>query len=140
PRAVFVLAAGLAFALSAQTAALAATVDVTVADFAFSPKGVKVPQGTVVRWTNDGPHSHTSTSDSTNPDGSKGIALWNSGVIVVGGYPYSRTFTAAGGFPYHCNIHPTMNGSVTVPVKGPKGGVVGQSFTVGGACSRRRSR
>jgi plastocyanin len=27
---------------------------------------------------------------------------------------YSRTFGAAGSFPYHCEPHPSMTGTVTV--------------------------
>jgi plastocyanin len=27
---------------------------------------------------------------------------------------YTRTFTTAGAYPYHCTIHPGMAGSVTV--------------------------
>jgi len=55
-------------------------------------------------WTNNDTIAHTSTADG---------GAWNSGTIAAGG-TFSRTFTAAGSFPYHCAIHPGMIGTVTV--------------------------
>jgi hypothetical protein len=37
----------------------------------------------------------------------------NSGLIPTSG-TYSHTFIAAGAYPYHCAIHPSMQGTVTV--------------------------
>jgi plastocyanin len=57
-----------------------------------------------VTWTNRDVIAHTSTADG---------GAWNSGTIAAGG-TFSRTFTSAGSFPYHCAIHPGMIGTVTV--------------------------
>ena len=79
---------------------------VTVANMAFSPASVTVGLGEPVTWTFQDATSHTSTSDQ---------GFWNSGT-KSGGATYSRTFTSAGTFAYHCTIHPMMRGKVAVPV------------------------
>ena len=38
-------------------------VDVSIRDFTFTPASVTVTVGTTVRWTNNGPSAHTTTSD-----------------------------------------------------------------------------
>jgi plastocyanin len=60
--------------------------------------------GTTVTWRNTDSTSHTSTSNA---------AGWNSGIIAPGG-EFSFSFQSAGTFPYHCQIHPGMVGTVTV--------------------------
>src|SRR6266568_6139063 len=85
--------------------ALAATVaNVNVGDDYFSPSTVTISVNDQVKWTWIGSQSHSSTSDS---------GLWDSG-IQGNAYVFSKTFSAAGSFPYHCTIHPFMVGSVTV--------------------------
>jgi plastocyanin len=79
---------------------------VTVADMAFSAASVTVAVGESVTWTFEDPVSHTSTSDQ---------GFWDSGTRS-GGATYSRAFTSAGTFAYHCTIHPMMRGKVSVAV------------------------
>ncbi len=80
------------------------TQDVSISSFAFTPQDLTVAAGTTVRWTNmDG--SHSTTSDT---------ALWDSGVLAVGGQ-FSFTFNTPGTYAYHCSVHPSaMMGTITV--------------------------
>ena len=80
------------------------TNSVTISNFQFSPRSITIPVGTTVTWRNNGPSTHTTTADAGS---------WNSGNLTVG-QTFSRTFTAAGTFQYHCNIHNSMTGTVTV--------------------------
>lgn len=78
---------------------------VGIADFAFSPSTLTIPAGDTVNWTNNGPSPHTVTSLS-------GSEL-NSGNLSSGS-GYLHVFGVANTFPYHCTIHTSMTGSVTV--------------------------
>ncbi|HEU4564184.1 MAG TPA: plastocyanin/azurin family copper-binding protein [Gemmatimonadaceae bacterium] len=77
---------------------------VTVANNSFSPSRITVAKGTTVTWQwSAGAVTHNVTFD----DGAKSASM-SSG-------SYTRTFTTAGSFPYHCTIHgPAMSGTVTV--------------------------
>ncbi|HEX7290611.1 MAG TPA: plastocyanin/azurin family copper-binding protein, partial [Conexibacter sp.] len=55
-------------------------------------------------WTNADAASHTATAD----DGS-----FDTGTLAQG-RSGSHAFTSAGTFAYHCTIHPSMHGTVTV--------------------------
>ncbi len=70
---------------------------------AFVPNAVSIKVGEAVTWRNDDTQTHTTTSDAP---------LWDQ--TRAPGQIFSRTFTATGTFPYHCNIHPGMTGTVTV--------------------------
>lgn len=78
--------------------------NVAIMDFQFAPATINVRVGQTVMWRNNGPSPHTSTSDS---------GLWDSGTLNPG-RSFSRTFTTAGMFTYHCEIHPSMRGTVVV--------------------------
>jgi plastocyanin len=77
---------------------------IEIKDFSFQPSSITVPVGTIVTWVNSDPSSHTVTSD----DGK-----FNSGNIITGGQ-FKFTFSQPGTYKYHCNIHPSMTGVVTV--------------------------
>jgi plastocyanin len=77
---------------------------VSIVDFAFDPPTVEVPVGATVTWTNSGAAPHTATAS----DGA-----FDSGELAPGA-SFSHTFTAAGAFPYVCQIHPQMTGTVSV--------------------------
>jgi len=81
-------------------------VSVSIVDFAFTPKTITVPVGTTVRWTNNGSAPHTVTSTSSPK-------AFDSGTLNSGD-TFQHTFTTAGQFPYRCNIHPSMTGTVIV--------------------------
>ena len=85
---------------------------VSIKNMAFNPGSVSVTTGATVTWTNSDTTIHTVTAD----DGS-----FNSGNIAVGA-TYSRAFSSAGTFSYHCTIHPEMTGKVVVTVATSGGG------------------
>ena len=76
---------------------------VTIDNFAFSPASVNVKVGQQVTWTNKQGVDHTVTADGGAFD-----------QAMPSGATFSFTFTKAGTFPYHCNIHPSMHGTVVV--------------------------
>lgn len=88
----------------------AATVEVNVSDFVFTPKTVTVKIGDTVRWNwANGSHSTTSGTSGT-PNGQ-----WDSGVHTPV-FSFEQTFNQAGTFPYFCTLHwqQGMTGSVVV--------------------------
>jgi plastocyanin len=89
---------------AAHTAARAGTV--TVMGMMFMPGTVSTTLGGPVTWSNKDSLAHTVTSDQ---------GFWNSGTKLPGA-TYTRTFTSAGTFAYHCSIHPEMHGKVSVPL------------------------
>ncbi len=79
--------------------------EVGVHDNHFDPKTLTVPAGTVVRWTNQGKHGHTVTSDKGD---------WGSKELGPGA-SFSHAFTRPGTYTYHCTIHSEeMRGTVVV--------------------------
>ena len=46
-------------------------------------------------------------------DGMLHLRVWNSGNLVQN-QSYSRAFTSAGSFPYHCAVHPSMRDTIFV--------------------------
>jgi plastocyanin len=72
---------------------------VTISNFKFDPKEVKIKAGTVVTWTDSGGR-HTVTSD----DGS-----FDSGPLTAGG-SYQHKFEKPGVYPYYCKFHGERGG------------------------------
>lgn len=80
---------------------------VAIRDFSFQATEIRVKAGTSVTWLNcepAGTQSHTSTSNQ---------GLWQSPLLAPGD-AFTRTFDTPGVFPYHCDPHPFMTGTVTV--------------------------
>ncbi|HVU68608.1 MAG TPA: cupredoxin family copper-binding protein [Ktedonobacteraceae bacterium] len=77
---------------------------VAIASLAFSPTSLTVKVGTKVTWTNNDTVAHTVTSDQ---------GAFDSGTLAVG-QSFSFTFTKAGTYHYHCDIHPFMKATITV--------------------------
>jgi plastocyanin len=77
---------------------------VSIAGFAFAPAALTISVGTTVTWTNNDSASHTVTAD----DGS-----FKSGTLANGA-TFSQTFSTPGTFAYHCGIHASMTGTITV--------------------------
>ena len=70
----------------------------------FSPATLTVTNGTTVRWYNGDTNQHTVTGDT---------GAFASPVLDPGGW-FSFTFTRTGTYPYHCEPHPNMTGTVVV--------------------------
>jgi predicted lipoprotein with Yx(FWY)xxD motif/plastocyanin len=77
---------------------------VKIANFAFNAPSLTVKVGATVTWTNTDSVSHTVTADD---------ASFTSGKIASGG-TFKETFAKAGTYAYHCEIHPSMTGTITV--------------------------
>jgi len=101
---VIPLAALLLFVQAGFALAQTGGSSVTISDFQFTPATLQVAQGTTVTWTNNGPTNHTTTSDS---------GAWDSGALQAG-KSFSFKFNTPGTFAYHCSIHPSMKGTITV--------------------------
>lgn len=77
---------------------------VEIVEFTYGPDPVTVQTGGKVIWANRDAAPHTATAD----DGS-----FDTGTIDRGKLG-SATFKEAGTYPYFCEIHPTMHGTVEV--------------------------
>jgi len=77
---------------------------VSIEDFYFEPADAAIQAGDTVTWTNEGARPHTVSAD----DGS-----FDSGTLQPG-QSFSWTFEESGTVTYHCDIHPSMRGSVSV--------------------------
>jgi plastocyanin len=80
--------------------------DVRIREFAFTPADIRVTAGSTVRWLNFGSFQHTVTSST--PGG-----VLDSGSLDTN-QSYEFQFTQPGVYPYHCDFHPSMTGTVTV--------------------------
>ena len=98
------LTAGAYLTLVAPIGTRAATHEVTIAGFAFTPQELTVTVGDTVTWTNTDPVAHTATSTA---------GAFDSGEIAEGA-SYSVTFTSPGTYDYLCTPHPSMTGRVVV--------------------------
>lgn len=77
--------------------------------FVFQPSRLAIPVGTTVVWQNQDGADHTVTSGAPDArDDRFASPLFNQGE------EFSFTFTEAGEFPYFCQRHPSMRGTVVV--------------------------
>jgi plastocyanin len=98
---VVVLAAVIAMGADARAVSPAL---VDIKDSRYLPPTLTVAVGTTVRWTNRDEETHTVTFD-TERAGSAGLDL---------NEEYTYTFTKAGVYPYTCDLHPHMQGTILV--------------------------
>src|SRR3954470_16013002 len=89
---------------AAPRGAAAKAEKVQIVEFSYDPEPVVIQAGGKVTWQNEDTAPHTATAD----DGS-----FDTGTIERGKLG-SATFKEAGTFTYHCEIHPTMHGTVEV--------------------------
>jgi plastocyanin len=71
----------------------------------FSPNPATVLVGQTVAWHNVDTLTHTATQNG---------GAFNTGNIAGGATSAPITMGTVGGFGYHCNIHPTMTGTLNV--------------------------
>jgi plastocyanin len=85
------------------------------ADKSFSPNVINIKIGDTVTWTNYDVMPHTVTAGTGLSDPNKGKEF-DSGLStpLMPGKTFSHRFTRAGEFPYFCQLHPAMGGTVTV--------------------------
>jgi plastocyanin len=86
------------------------TPGVKIVDFGFQAPALTVRLGTSVSWSNTGAAEHSVTSTSV---GTATTAAWDSGKLASG-QVFSHTFDTPGTFAYHCTVHPSMTGTITV--------------------------
>ena len=93
-------APGLLIAGMASTASAApATVvrDVSISGFAFSPSAITINVGDSVRWTNNDAVQHSGDTPVLQP-----------------GQSATTQYSSAGPITYHCSVHFSMTGTITV--------------------------
>lgn len=84
---------------------LVITISGTTGGMSFSPNPATVKAGQTVAWKNNDGTTHTATQDS---------GAFDTGSIAGGATSAPITMGAAGTLNYHCTIHPSMAGSVSV--------------------------
>jgi plastocyanin len=98
-------ALGLLIALLSFAASEAAEITVEIRGSSFQPSNVTINVGVTVTWIQrDAGIQHNSASDT---------GVWR-GPLLSLNQTFSHTFDTAGSFPYHCDPHPFMRGTVTV--------------------------
>jgi plastocyanin len=85
-------------------AASAATIDLAIDKFAFTPKEISIKPGTTIVWTNHDEAPHTVVSGDKSFV-SKGLDTDDR---------FQHTFEREGDFAYICSVHPFMTGVVHV--------------------------
>src|SRR5205809_367518 len=81
---------------------VAATSNVSIVNFAFTPATDRIKLGDTVHWTNStAATTHTTTSLGKPGSGTIGLGLWDSGNLA-GGATFDHVFNIAGAFPYRC--------------------------------------
>ena len=73
--------------------------------YMFDPATLTIKKGTQVVWTNMSDAPHTVTSDN---------GTFNTSSNLAEKQTFMFTFSTAGTFTYHCNIHPYMKATITV--------------------------
>ena len=77
-------------------------ININIANFSFSPNSVTVQAGTKITWTNEDSVAHQIASDTFSSD------------ILNKGQSFSTIISTKGVYNYHCSIHPSMTGKITV--------------------------
>jgi plastocyanin len=78
---------------------------VSIQNFSFKPANITIKPGTKVIWINRDSTVHTATANNGRS--------FDSGRLGPG-QRFSHTFRTAGKKSYHCELHSSMRGSVTV--------------------------
>ena len=92
---------------SASSAPAQAAVNdqITIANFAFTPKALTVAAGKTVTWVNHDDTAHRIKSANNQ---------FASSPVLDTRASYPATFAKPGEYPYFCSIHPTMTGKIIV--------------------------
>jgi plastocyanin len=84
-----------------------AQASVGLLDSRFDPTDIEIAAGGTVVFTNNDPYDHTITSAADSS------IEFDSGAIGQDA-TFEQTFDTAGTYEYFCQIHPTMQGTITV--------------------------
>jgi plastocyanin len=82
----------------------AGSVAASIKDFKFDPGTVTAKVGDTITWTNNDSTAHTVTLDGGACD-TQNIAAGSTGSLL---------FAVAGTYPFHCAIHTSMKGTITI--------------------------
>jgi plastocyanin len=88
--------------------ASAATVTVKMVNYGFMPQVKTVALGNSVKWWNASSKKHSATPTVN--------WSWGSVTVNAGATSPAVAPTQAGTFPYFCSFHPTMRGTIKVPM------------------------
>jgi plastocyanin len=89
---------------SAAPSAAAGGQNVEIKNFAFNPASATAKVGDKVTWKNSDSATHTVTFDDGSTDSND----------IATGATFEHIFDKAGTFAYHCKIHSSMKGTITV--------------------------
>ena len=78
---------------------------VDISNFAFSPQTLSIQIGDKVVWTNTANDFHRVVWDNGTFSSSENLDIFQT---------YEVFLTTSGTYPYHCGIHSSMTGSITV--------------------------
>jgi plastocyanin len=90
--------------VESTTPAPNSTTTVDISDNAFNPAQLNVAPGTTVTFVNNGTVPHTATADN---------GAFDTGELQPG-YSMDIFLEGSGTVPYHCELHPEMQGSIVV--------------------------
>jgi plastocyanin len=82
---------------------------VEIVEFTYEPDPVTIEEGGKVTWINRDSAPHTATADDEE--------TFDTGTLEEGKLK-SETFKETGEYPYYCEIHPEMHGTVEVVPSG----------------------
>jgi len=104
------LAVAGALVLLLATAAFADTKSISMMNIAYNPDSLTIHIGDKVTWRNNETGLYAPQHTATSDDGH----TFDSGYLNPG-QSFTFTFTKAGTYKFHCNVHPSqMNGTITV--------------------------
>ena len=83
----------------------ATTVQASVKDRTWTPATVTAKVGDVITWTNGDSVPHAVALDNGS------CAMTGT---IAGGASKSLAFSVAGSYPFHCTVHPSMKGTITI--------------------------
>ncbi|WP_406093842.1 cupredoxin domain-containing protein [Kitasatospora purpeofusca] len=92
----------------AASSAPTGAVTVTIKNFKFGPATITVAPGTTITVTNQDSAGHTLTAIAPN------AGAFDTGLLEQGKSATITAPTTPGSYPFHCDVHPTMTGTLVV--------------------------
>ncbi|MFJ4090509.1 cupredoxin domain-containing protein [Kitasatospora sp. NPDC089913] len=93
---------------ASASSAPAGAVTVTIKDFTFGPATLTVAPGTSITVTNQDSAGHTLTAIAPN------AGAFDTGLLEQGRSATITAPTTPGSYPFHCDVHPNMTGTLVV--------------------------